>query len=508
MDPTDGTNRYFSYIAMIRPSNDAFVANGDPTVHQIFDETGNFVATDFTIEGSEVNDAGTEDNDEFPANTFGLEQTEPNIGTPSNTVIVTHPGFIPGGNVLTEIPNGDFTQNNYEIAQVFVTSIEEEVELVANLTPTQEILAEGAPDPTGSAASGRAELTLSADGQTLSYSIRVSGVDFGAFIGDGTPQTADTGDDVTRLHFHNGPRGQNGPVVFGLIDPAHDPDDLEIVLNGDGSTTISGAWEVTDTDADAMLTDFVDEIRSAGSGEDVELYLNLHTEEFPDGEIRGQIVATQPPTIEFEPDSADLISTMFAYNLTPAGNGIQVTTQLTDDVLELGTRTDAEFDNLVGLYEVANANGGILLEDGTVLLPSDDPSQYAQLALTNRVDSFELRAGSSGDPNRNTTAEQFGDILLEGGRFYAPFVIANGGTVGFDGFINAENAESDGVFNDAAYFSDDLVAYFAFSGANPDGAAHLQSRGNNIFGFEDLPGNLGISDNDFNDAIFQFDFLV
>ncbi len=247
-------------------------------------------------------------------------------------------------------------------------------------------------------------------------------------------------------------------------------------------------------------------IRGAGSGEDVELYLNLQTNEFPDGEIRGQIVAPQSPTIEFEVDSADLISTMFAYNLTPAGNGIQVTTQLTNGVRELGS--DAEFDNLVGLYEVANANGGILLEDGTVLLPSDDPSRYAQLALTNRVDSFELLAGSSGDPNRNTTAEQFDDVLLEGGRFYAPFVIANGGAIGFEGFINAENAESDGVFNDPADFREDLVAYFAFLDANPDGAAHLQSRGNNIFGFEDLPSNLSISDNDFNDAIFQLDFMV
>jgi hypothetical protein len=34
------------------------------------------------------------------------------------------------------------------------------------------------------------------------------------------------------------------------------------------------------------------------------------------------------------------------------------------------------------------------------------------------------------------------------------------------------------------------VAYFSFGAANPDGAEHLRSRGNNIFGFEDLPGNL------------------
>jgi hypothetical protein len=52
------------------------------------------------------------------------------------------------------------------------------------------------------------------------------------------------------------------------------------------------------------------------------------------------------------------------------------------------------------------------------------------------------------------------------------------------------------------------VAYFSFGSANPDGTEHLQSRGNNIFGFEDLPGNLGISDMDFNDAVFKFNFIA
>ncbi|WP_396135713.1 DUF4114 domain-containing protein [Chamaesiphon sp. OTE_20_metabat_361] len=44
--------------------------------------------------------------------------------------------------------------------------------------------------------------------------------------------------------------------------------------------------------------------------------------------------------------------------------------------------------------------------------------------------------------------------------------------------------------------------------ANPDKASHLRSLGNNTFGFEDLPGNLGVSDNDFNDAVFQISFKV
>lgn len=51
-------------------------------------------------------------------------------------------------------------------------------------------------------------------------------------------------------------------------------------------------------------------------------------------------------------------------------------------------------------------------------------------------------------------------------------------------------------------FMTDAVAYFSFGIANPDRTEHLKNRGNNIFGFEDLPKNLGISDFEFNDAVF------
>ncbi|MEM1393494.1 MAG: DUF4114 domain-containing protein, partial [Cyanobacteria bacterium P01_H01_bin.150] len=72
-------------------------------------------------------------------------------------------------------------------------------------------------------------------------------------------------------------------------------------------------------------------------------------------------------------------------------------------------------------------------------------------------------------------------------------------------FIESEGGEGN-AFNNAAESVDDAVAYFGFTAANPDGVQHLQARGNGIFGFEDLPSNLGVSDNDFNDAVFGFDF--
>jgi len=61
-DPT--INRYFSFASMVIPSNDLFVANGDPMGHMLFDESGVFTGPIvIEIVGAAVNDNGTEVND-------------------------------------------------------------------------------------------------------------------------------------------------------------------------------------------------------------------------------------------------------------------------------------------------------------------------------------------------------------------------------------------------------------------------------------------------------------
>ena len=52
LDPTD--NRYLSFLSMVVPSNDAFIGNDDATGIELFDAMGNFVATDFTLTGSNI----------------------------------------------------------------------------------------------------------------------------------------------------------------------------------------------------------------------------------------------------------------------------------------------------------------------------------------------------------------------------------------------------------------------------------------------------------------------
>ncbi|WP_039201640.1 beta strand repeat-containing protein [Aphanizomenon flos-aquae] len=158
-------------------------------------------------------------------------------------------------------------------------------------------------------------------------------------------------------------------------------------------------------------------------------------------------------------------------------------------------QTSAAFTNLFGLYEIDDATGAV-----NGILPGQ--SGYAKAALSKVVSNFVVRAGGSGN---GVT----GDVIVSGDKTYAPFVIANGGksSGNIQEAINAFfGANPNNSAATAQNYTSLPVAYFSFGAANPDGAAHIKSLGNNIFGFEDLPAGVGVSDYDFNDTVFSFGF--
>ena len=124
VDRSLASSRYFNYASMILPSNDAFIANGDPLAHEIFDEDGNFLGADFVVSGDRVLDEGTEVNDEGSDSTAFFGQAEPNTGESENGVVQSHPGFEPGGRILSspDFANGDFTTEDYQVARITVTA--------------------------------------------------------------------------------------------------------------------------------------------------------------------------------------------------------------------------------------------------------------------------------------------------------------------------------------------------------------------------------------------------
>ena len=133
LDPMN--NRFFSYASMIIPSNDAFIANGNPQEFEVFDGVGGFSPVSFIILGGATLDAGTEENTEMEA--AFINQTGPDMGTATvGGVVGLHNGFInslgnPGGmpiilggttaaGTLVDPILGDFTQSGRAIAMITI----------------------------------------------------------------------------------------------------------------------------------------------------------------------------------------------------------------------------------------------------------------------------------------------------------------------------------------------------------------------------------------------------
>ncbi|MBE9031904.1 CHRD domain-containing protein [filamentous cyanobacterium LEGE 11480] len=272
--------------------------------------------------------------------------------------------------------------------------------LDSQLSADQEVQGGGNPN-----ASGTSRLSLNASGDALNYELNVSGLDFGQFIGDGTAQTADESDDVTRIHLHSAPRGANGGVAFGLIDlvapqfNGQDNDDLQIQQNADGSVTLTGSWELSDP-ATLSLREFVDGIRDAGSAADVPLYWNVHSNGSPGGAIRGQLQNNDPINVTIDGLQTETVTLGKNDSLNVNSGG-----QLRVDGTAVAVERDATNVNVIvnNGAAVAGSFNGIHVSNGGI----------AEANITNRgTISSDSRAINLGG-NRNHLSNS-GNILGTG----------------------------------------------------------------------------------------------
>jgi hypothetical protein len=111
LDPVN--NRYLTYGSMVVPSNDAFLGNDSPTSVELFDAAGNFVATEVTLNGASIWDAGTEVNQ--PLGAAYLVGQDAMLGTieaggvvhaanPANQFAPYLNGEVPSGGMFTVAP--------------------------------------------------------------------------------------------------------------------------------------------------------------------------------------------------------------------------------------------------------------------------------------------------------------------------------------------------------------------------------------------------------------------
>jgi CHRD domain len=140
----------------------------------------------------------------------------------------------------------------------------------ATLSGDEEVPPEEGAPPVETTATGDATFELSADGTELSYVVNVSGIE-----------------NVEMGHIHLAARGENGPVVAWLYPEGGPPPELiEGTTDGELASGTLTADDLVDELEGGSIEDLVNEIIGGNA------YVNVHTQEYPAGEIRGQIGAS------------------------------------------------------------------------------------------------------------------------------------------------------------------------------------------------------------------------
>ena len=535
LDSDDPNSRYFNYASMVIPSNDAFIANGDPKAIPVFDREGNFIGADFIIYGDEVLDAGTEVNDEAQDSTAFFGQAEPDTGTDENGVVESHPGFIEDGPILSEdgsnenapaaFTDADFTEPGYQVARISVRNTDEPLPPPPDLVEVTVTIESLSPengtlltplwvgfhdgnfdtyDRGRTASAGLESIAEDGDATILSEEFLASGAGFvdGIIVGAGgaTEGPIDLGE-TTNFTFTLD-RSLASSRFFNyasMVLPSNDA----FIANGD-----PGAIEIFDEEGNFLGADFVvsgSQVLDAGTevNDEAENSTAFFGQAEPNtGTDENGVVKSHPG---FEPGGRILSEPDFANaDFTAEGYDVARITITTDDVptvvpevpeIDSGlvdltefseqsveasfaeVTSNASFDNTVGFYAIEDASGTVIDEFGNSLTPSDEG--YTAAAIANSV--IEL--------DQNTTGSQ----QLPGGDLLAPYIIANGTT---EDILDGDSGEET---------EPRAIAYFSFLDANLDGVEHIRFTGENTFTFED---QLGGGDLDFDDFRLQVEFDV
>jgi hypothetical protein len=124
--------------------------------------------------------------------------------------------------------------------------------------------------PVTTSATGMAQFQLSTDGKALSYTL-----------------TANNIKDIKASHIHQGKTGENGqPVVPLSIENAKMDYGCQCMLPASGKGTITSN-NLQGSMAGKQISDLVSIIKNG------QAYVNIHTEQNKNGEIRGQILSVQ-----------------------------------------------------------------------------------------------------------------------------------------------------------------------------------------------------------------------
>jgi len=140
---------------------------------------------------------------------------------------------------------------------VFATAGVTEQQFTAKLFGDMEV------PPIETNATGLAEFRPILNENTVTYTLNVTDID-----------------NVTAAHIHSGEQAQNGPIVVTLFKPNIPSPKMVSGLLSEGDITASNLEGPL---TGKQLSDLLSSMHS------MELYVNVHTTQYPEGEIRGQI---------------------------------------------------------------------------------------------------------------------------------------------------------------------------------------------------------------------------
>ena len=137
--------------------------------------------------------------------------------------------------------------------------------------------------PTESNSTGTAKFQVDKNSSQVSYWVNVTGIK-----------------KINQAHIHNGTEGQNGDIVVTLTKN-------KSAKGNDGPPNIGFSGNITKDDLqgplkDKELTDLVS-LMSDGNA-----YVNVHTDKYPDGAIRGQISSGEASTVGMSTEGSTMTS--------------------------------------------------------------------------------------------------------------------------------------------------------------------------------------------------------
>ena len=130
----------------------------------------------------------------------------------------------------------------------------------AHMTGAQEVPARD------TLAQGQTTFRISRDGESISYRLIVANIE-----------------NVLQAHIHMAPAGSNGGIVVWLYPSAPPAQLIPGRTQGVLAEGVITASSLVNALAGAPLSDLIDAMRAGNT------YVNVHTTQFPPGEVRGQI---------------------------------------------------------------------------------------------------------------------------------------------------------------------------------------------------------------------------